>query len=168
MRHALGSLAHAAVLTFIVLHCPASSAAQGENVRVLNPLIKTTSSVTDLREACRGAGQYDACTRMIAYRLESSCSAGDGDWKLDAAATFRPWIFLRNIQRLTHEKEHIEDIRRAVERHVNGLEAVRFESLPACQARSLTESESFEMQMGQFALLSNLARHPQLKVLASK
>ncbi len=168
MRHALGSLAHAAVLTFIVLHCPATSAAEGENVEVLTPLTKVTSSISDLREACRGAGQYDACTRMIAYRLEAACSVEGNGWKLEATARFRPWIFLYNVRRLTHETEHVEDIRRSAERYVSGLESIRFESLAVCESRGLAERAGFEMQMASFALESNLARHPQLRVMASR
>lgn len=168
MRPRFTSLCHAVLAAFILLQCPVAAAAEGDNVVVLAPLTKATASIRDLREACQGPGRYDACTRIVAVRLEAHCSVDGGAWTLDASATFRPFIFLHNIQRLTHEKEHIEDIRRSAERFVNGLESIRFESQGQCEARSLVEGAAFASQMGGFALESNLTRHPQLRLIARK
>lgn len=168
MRRYFHPIFHAVAVAFIVLHCPAALAAEEANVQVLTPLTKVTSSVSELQEACQGPGRYDACTRMIGYRLEAACSVEGKGWKLDARARFRPWIFLHNPQRLTHEKEHVEDIRRSAERYVSSLESLTFDSLPACESRGLAERAAFEMQMAFFALESNLTRHPQLRVIARK
>jgi hypothetical protein len=168
MRRHFERFSHVVTLAFILLHCLDATAAAGDNVSVLTPLTKTTSSVDELRDLCQGPGRYDACTRMIAYRLEAHCAPRGDAWTLDATARFRPWIFLHNPQRLTHEKEHVEDIRRSAERYVLGLESLTFASRAACESRGLAERAAFEMNMAGFALESNLARHPQLRTIARR
>lgn len=78
---------------------------------------------------CGTAGEYDACTRFVAYRLEASCSGRHAV----AAATFRPLIFLYNIHELSHEYEHIEDIRAFAERFVTNVEQRTFDSETECR-----------------------------------
>lgn len=168
MRIAHGHLLHAAVVTFLVLHAVAARAADGENVEVLPPLTKVVATVPELRDLCRGAGQYDACTRMVAYRLEASCTQQRGEWRIEATARFRPFVILKNVQKLSHEHEHIEDIRRSADRYVSALQSMTFAALAACEAHGLAERASFEMSMATFALDSNLARHPQLRQVAKR
>jgi hypothetical protein len=167
MRRSL-TLLHAVSIAFIVLHCPDAAAESDGNVRVLPPMTKIVSSLAELHAACAGRGRYDACTRMIAYRLEASCISDGTGWRMDATATFRPWIILKNLQSLSHEHEHVEDIRRSAELHVLGIEDLRFDSVEGCRARSLSESAGFPRLMAVFASDSNLARHPSLRRLAAK
>ena len=168
MRRNLAGLLHFVSIAVILLHCPAALAEGDGNVRVLEPITKIVTSAGELREVCGAAGKYDACTRMIAYRLEATCSPDGDAWRMDATASFRPWIFLERLQSLSHEHDHVRDIRRAAERHLLGLEALRFPTFEACTARSLAENRAFPGAMMQFALDSNLARHPQLRLLARK
>ena len=155
-------------IAIILLHGPTALADGDGNVQVLEPMTKIVSSTAELEAACAGVGKYDACTRMIAYRIEAACTSDGGEWRMDATASFRPWIILRKLQSLSHEHEHVEDIRRAATRHILGLEDLRFGSAEECRARTLAENAGFAETMRQFALDSNLARHPQLRMLARK
>ena len=80
-----------------------------------------------------------------------------------ATATFRPWIFLRNLAQLTHEREHIGDLQRSVAAHAAALEGLVFAAPEDCRARSVQESLRFGEVMRVFARQSNEARHPVLR-----
>lgn len=168
MRRHYDSLFRAFTIAFIVLQCPEASAGDGNNVRVLPPLVRLVSSHAELRETCATEGKYDACTRMIGYRLEAACTRIDGGWTIDASATFQPYMFLQKLRFVTHENDHVQDIRRSIERHVAGLESLHFAALDACEARVLRERTGFGSLMSAFALESNLTRHPQLRTAAGK
>ena len=168
MRRNPAGLLHFFSIAVILLHCPAALADGDGNVRVLEPMTKIVTSAAELRAICGAPGKYDACTRMIAFRLEATCLPDGDAWRMDATASFRPWIVLERLQSLSHEHEHVEDIRRAAERHLLGLEELRFASFEACTARTLTENGEFGATMMRFALDSNLARHPSLRLLARK
>ncbi len=131
-------------------------------VTVEEPLLRVVPTIDHLRQWCAAEGSYDACTQFIAYRLEARCVPdGQQGWSMDAAARFRPWIFLYNLRQLSHEREHIGDVQRSAEELVAGLEHLRFASAEECEARALTERAAFGAAMRNFATASNAKRHPQ-------
>ena len=146
-------------LLCMLLHAVTASASQ---LTVEAPLIKVVNSRVDLRELCRLEGHYDACTAFVGFRLEASCALEGDAWKVSASARFRPWIFLDNISRLSHEHEHIADVRQSLESHLAMLEGMRFGSEAACRAKILDESAAFGTAMRDWALRSNLEHHPRL------
>jgi hypothetical protein len=85
-----------------------------------------------------------------------------GAWKMEASAKYRPWIFLDNLSRLSHEHEHLEDVLESVDGYLTSLERMRFTTRTDCQTKVLGESKAFGAAMREFALRSNLARHPRL------
>jgi hypothetical protein len=133
------------------------------SVTVETPITSLVGNRVQLREWCAAAGNYDACTRFVAYRVEGGCVREDDTWRIDAAATFRPYIFLWNLRSLSHEQEHIEDVRRDVIALVVGLESHRFAGEEACRSRLLSEQRDFGAKMRMFAESSNLARHASLR-----
>ncbi|HYC91204.1 MAG TPA: hypothetical protein VEO54_18435 [Thermoanaerobaculia bacterium] len=143
-------------LAIILLHCLA--AAGGERVNVGQPMMTVAPTTEHLRQRCGVEGNYDACTRFVAYRLDAACT---DEGRIAATATFRPWIILRNLHSLSHEHEHIGDVRRSVEAFLTGLESLRFSSAEECRARVLEERASFGTTMRAYALASNLERHPR-------
>ena len=146
---------------FILLHC--LPAAGGGAVNVEEPMTTLAATNEHLRRWCGVAGSYDACTHFIAYRLQASCAAGDGAWRIRATAKFRPWIFLRNLESLAHEHEHVRDVRRSVEVFLTGLESLQFPTEGDCKAKVLSETAGFGATMRGYALASNLERHPTLR-----
>ena len=168
MRRNAGLLLHAVWMSMMVLLCRGAGADGVGNVLVLKPMTRIVSSREDLRADCGVSGQYDACTHIIGYQLRATCGGDGTEWWMDAAATFRPLIVLHRPRSLSHENAHIEDIRRAVERHILGLEELRFGSRAECETRTLAASSGFASALMRFAEDSNDTRHPQLRVQARK
>ena len=131
-------------------------------VIVAPALIRSVPTRQHLREWCGAPGDYEACTRFISFRLEATCAPEADRWTMDAAATFRPWIFVRNAEHLMHEHEHIRDVERLTAQHVAGLEALSFTSADECRQRSIQEAARFGETMRDFARRSNEERHPVL------
>src|SRR5687768_9744854 len=73
---------------------------------VADPLVRVVPTDEHLREWCGVDGRIEACTRFIAYRLETACAPAGEGWTMRAKATFRPWIFLLNLSQAAHEHEH--------------------------------------------------------------
>ena len=168
MRRNAGLLLQAVSITIALLLCRRAAADGDLNVVVLKPITRIVSSGEDLRAACQVSGKYDACTRIIAFHLHGTCAAEGTEWRMQATATFRPWIVLQRPRSFAHELQHVDDIRRAAERHVLGLELRRFSSEEACRAGATEADAAFGATLMQFALDSNFARHPHLRFLAGK
>ena len=96
-----------AIFLCILLHCAPLT---GADLHVETPMVQVVHSSDKLRAVCRVDGHYDACTTIVAFRLESACVWMPGTWKLNATARYRPWIFLGNLSRLSHEHEHLRDL----------------------------------------------------------
>src|SRR5687767_9145189 len=143
----------------ILLHGAALAAAE---LHVEAPLVQVVHSRDKLRIWCRVEGHYDACTTIIGFRLEATCVEKPDAWVMTASAKYRPWIFLQNLSRLSHEHEHLEDVSESVDSYLSGLEGLRFGTKQACQARVLDETTAFGTAMREFAIRSNLQRHPRL------
>lgn len=123
-------------------------------------MTRVVPTVEQLRNLCGAAGQFDACTRFVGYRLTATCSLQSDGWKLDASATFRPWLVLLNVRKLPHELEHISDVERRLSTYVSGIGERRFDSSRACATAAAAESSIFGATMKQLADASNLAMHP--------
>jgi hypothetical protein len=146
---------------FILLHClPATGS---ERVTVAKPIVSIAASAGHLRELCAAEGNYDACTRFVAFRLEAGCFPSGDEWRASGTATFRPFIILRNLGSATHEMLHVDDMRRSVDLLLVALTEARFRSRNACAARVAMEEGAFGSTMQRFALESNLARHDALR-----
>jgi hypothetical protein len=130
-----------------------------DRVVVAPPITSVVSNVQRLREVCTPDGNFDACTRFVAFRLTASCAPRGDGWSIDASATFRPWIFLYNMHSLAHERMHIDDVRSYAERYVDGLGGAPFASRQQCESAALAASASFEATMRDFARRSNELRH---------
>jgi hypothetical protein len=127
-------------------------------VIVQTPTIRLVPLQT-VHNACGAAGEYDACTRFVAYRLDAVCTGG----RVRATVTFRPLIFLYDIHQMTHEKLHIEDIRRFADAYVTDIEQKAFETDSQCCAEMFSAIGNFDATMRAFAERSNLERHPELR-----
>ena len=123
-------------------------------------MTQIVATLDALHHTCAADGRFDACTNFISYRLETHCSH-QRSWRVDARATFRPWIHLYNIRQLPHEVLHVGDVRGSVERYAAALEQAEFASAADCQAAALIASGRFEQRMLEFARASNALRHPR-------
>jgi hypothetical protein len=149
------------VVLLIVLQAPSAIAA--ESVTVLEPITSVVANRDRLRELCVVDGRYDACTRFIAFRIDGSCVPDGQKWRIDASASFRPFILLWNLRSLSHEQEHVGDLRRSVGGLMAGLGSIAFESRDGCAARLTAEQGAFGDTLRTFATASNLERHPSLR-----
>jgi len=147
------------VLFTLFIALASSAAPQVEVAEAITTIAPTTAR---MYEWCGADGDFDACTRFVAFRLNTRCT-GDGlGWRLEAAATFRPFIVLRNIHRVAHEQLHIADVRASTGRYVTALESWRFDSAEECEAASAAARDAFPGTLRRLALQSNTARHPGL------
>jgi hypothetical protein len=146
----------AALLTLVVT----SAAVAADRVVVAAPILNVVNNATRLREVCPADGEFDACTRFIAFRLTASCSVRDGrQWSMDASATFTPWIVAWHLSSIPHEHLHIGDIHESAERYIDALMQQSFVSKMACESEALAAANTFEGSMRTFARLSNEKRH---------
>jgi hypothetical protein len=146
-----------AALLFLAAVTPAAAA---DRVIVAPPLMNVVNNAHRLHDVCPSDGDFDACTRFVAFRLTASCSPRrEGEWAIEASAAFRPWIFAWNLASIPHEQLHIADIRESAERYVDALMQKSFTSQSACEAAALSASSSFEEKMREFARRSNERRH---------
>ncbi|HUJ15609.1 MAG TPA: hypothetical protein VL284_17615, partial [Thermoanaerobaculia bacterium] len=73
---------------------------------LIHPPVITLSSLSRIQEIC--GGEFEACTRFVAYRLTATCSGT----RLEASIEYAPHIFLHDPRKITHEQLHIDDVRR--------------------------------------------------------
>ena len=139
------------IAAFIVLPIAAAGV-------VVEPVTVKLVSLDRVHGVC--GSDVDACTRFVAYRVNASC---DSHGALRASITFRPMIFLYNIQELTHEKLHIEDIRRFADAYVTDIDQKPFETDSQCRDAAMIAMGRFRVTMQGFAVRSNLERHPSLR-----
>ena len=131
-------------------------------VVVQPPATSIVSSLQNLHEIC-GPGAFDACTLFVAYKLDVQCVTRNGARAMNASVTFRPMIFAYNIRQLPHEMLHVDDVRNFAAEYVHAIEAAPFESDQACRERASTLTDGFGDRIREFALRSNLERHPMLR-----
>lgn len=141
--------------------------AAGAEVRVGTAHRMLVPTMQHLRDTCGASGDYDACTRFVAWQLNATCASDSDGWRMRASATFTPWIVLYNIEQLSHELDHVGDVRRSAEQYVDELEHERFASPEECRQRTIQEAGSFEETIRRFASESNAVRHPLVYAHAS-
>jgi hypothetical protein len=141
----------------------ASASAAEPAVVVQPPMIRVVQNEQLLHDVCGPDGEFDACTRFVAFRLRANCTSTGDRWSVEAFATFRPWIRLWHMASLAHEQLHIDDIRRFVERYVVELGQEQFATRDTCDAAALDATRGFEGKMREFAERSNAERHPRLR-----
>jgi hypothetical protein len=148
----------ATIVLFPTILCGYEPAAN-RFVNVQTPMVRLVPTEKHLLEWCGVDGRIEACTRFISFRLEATCAPAGEKWTMAAAATFRPWIFLRNMAQLGHEHEHIRDVERMAADHAAALESLSFGSAGDCRQRSIQEATAFGETMRQFARRSNELHH---------
>ncbi len=128
-------------------------------VIVQPPSTTIVANLPGLHDVCGSAANYDACTLFVAYRLNVTCREA----QMNASVTFKPMVFLYNLGQLPHEQLHIDDLKRFASQYVGGLEARTFASNTECEEESIRLAAGFGSKMREFALRSNLERHPILR-----
>jgi hypothetical protein len=141
----------------MLLHTVRAPAAE---VRVGTAMRSLVPTMQHLRDLCGVPGSYDACTRFVAWKLEASCERDGDTWRMRATASFTPWIVLYNIHELSHELDHVRDLRTWAGDFAGALEQLRFDSSLRCQEKILQERGGFEKTIRGFAAASNAIRDP--------
>ena len=129
-------------------------------VIVQPPSTTIVSSLQRLHDIC-GPGSFDACTRFVGYKLDVQCVTRNGAPAMNASVTFRPMIFLYNIRQLPHEMLHVEDLRHFSSLYADAIASVPYESDLECREESNRLTSGFGDRIREFALRSNIERHPQ-------
>ena len=129
-------------------------------VIVQPPATTIVSSMQRLHDIC-GPGSLDACTRFVGYRLDVQCATRDGVPAMNASVTFRPIIFVYNIQKMPHEMLHVDDVRQFSTQYVDAITSVAYKSDEDCHQDSIRLESLFGDRFREFALRSNVERHPQ-------
>ena len=118
-------------------------------VMVQTPIVKLVT-LPQMHTFCGSAAEFDACSVFVSYHLTARCT----DRKIEALATFRPMIFIHNIERLDHEQQHVEDIRTFAAAYVTDIEQKEYESESQCAAAARRAEVTFGERMKEFAARS--------------
>lgn len=115
----------------------------------------------DLRKFC---GMHSrACTTFIGKRLEGSCFAHSGAWRINSSASLVAVMTLpkartaHDLEERTHEDFHVLDIREAVGDHLEDLRSREFSTEVDCRRASVEATNSFPDRVSAFAR-SSLAK----------
>jgi len=79
------------------------------------------------------------------------------------ATALAPMVFVYNIRQLPHEMMHVEDVRHFSSQYVDTIASVPFRSDAECREESSRLIAAFGDRIREFALRSNLERHPILR-----
>ncbi|MFA6957158.1 MAG: hypothetical protein WC538_14915 [Thermoanaerobaculia bacterium] len=133
------------------------------DVSVRQPLMKLVARA-EIEETCgvRGAA---ACTAFVGQRLDCTCERANSGWRLRAHAQLIPFIVVSDATWVTHEREHITDVREALTAHLATLGMRTFDSRESCDVESAREIAGFAALIDRFKLDSNAARHPRFAKL---
>ena len=121
---------------------------------------------SELDKICATGNRVFGCTAFVGEKLTYACERGtETAWQLRAAAQFVPYIYMltRNMDGIAHEKMHIEDIRRSLQRYLTDLESRTFDSEERCTTSGELEASLFNRHMDEWKVQSNLDRHPELR-----
>ncbi len=140
---------------------PAAHADQAVYVR--EPMVLLVRRA-DLPKVC-GIDGVAACTSFVGQRLDCSCEKSGQAWRIRAHAQFIPVMHLPDAVWIAHERDHIADIRQAVESHLLLLGMRHFDSQSNCRAEAGRQMAGFVRLMDQFKLDSEEVRHPRLAKL---
>lgn len=128
-------------------------------VLVRDPIVRFVRAA-DLPKNCGTGVRIEACTAFAGQRLICDCEQRGEEWRMVARAQFIPVMYILGAKHVVHEREHVDDIRSAVEEHVRSLSAVVFKSAERCHAAADSHMVGFTSMMDEFKLASNAARHP--------
>lgn len=157
MRHSLILPSFAVVI--LLFQLPALSAGQ---VLIGEPVARLAPTDASLHEWC-GAGQFDACTLFVGFRLVVDCAPDGSAVRMSASPRVTPWILFRNLARAAHEQEHIRDVQRSLVKYVDELERAQFASVNDCRAAALTATTSFGDTLRSFARQSTERMHEPVR-----
>lgn len=108
---------------------------------------------------CGIPGSFPACTRFVGHQLNADCaSTAGGAFTMRVRSRFTALVYITSGEYMRHEYLHIEDMERAVARHIERLESYRFETRPACERAARAAAESFADALQAFAAASNAER----------
>lgn len=158
------------IVILIVLRCATAVAGelQRGNIHIAGPLIKLVAGSGRLTDVCRLNGNHiTACTLFVGYRLEGRCRPKASMWSAEVSARFTPMVYLGDIQSMTHERDHIEDVRFSLGEYLQLLERREFSSFDDCHHAVVQEAERFEETLRGFARESTRKRHPK-SILAAE
>jgi hypothetical protein len=149
------------VLVVLAISSGAVATAQEVEPEVLvrDPILRFVRAA-DLPKNCGTSVRIEACTAFAGQRLACDCEPRGEAWRIVARAQFIPVMYILGAKHVVHEREHVQDIRDAVERHVRSLSAVVFESEESCHAAADSHMAGFTSLMDGFKLASNATRHP--------
>lgn len=153
------------LITLVLLTVSSGSILRAQDVElevlVRDPIVRFVRAA-DLPRQCGTGAKIEACTAFAGQRLACDCEQTGDRWRLGARAQFIPVMYILGAKHVVHEREHVSDIRAAVEDHVRLLNALEFESAESCGAEAEYHTAAFTSVMDGFKLASNAARHPQL------
>ncbi|MHB0970752.1 MAG: hypothetical protein ACYC7A_03370 [Thermoanaerobaculia bacterium] len=150
------------LITLVLLIVSSESilrAQEEPEVLVRDPIIRFVRAA-DLPKNCGTGVRIEACTAFAGQRLTCDCEQRGEEWRIVARAQLIPVMYIVGAKHVVHEREHVDDIRSAVEQHVRSLSAVVFESAERCNAAAASHMAGFTSLMDEFKLASNAARHP--------
>jgi hypothetical protein len=128
------------IATFIVLPIEAGSV-------FVQPVMVRAVPLSAVHSACGNEGDFEACTRFVAYRLDAECAGR----KLHASVTFRPVVFVFDLHQLTHEYTHVDDVRAYATEYASQIEEMTFDSDEQCRDAALSAAGRFGETMREFA-----------------
>jgi hypothetical protein len=149
------------ILALLILSSRVIVLADSEShvVSVRQPLIKLVNrSAVEPNCGIRGVA---ACTAFVGERLDCHCEEQDGAWSIRPHAQFIPVMVISDATWVSHEREHVEDVREALEGHLEALQMRQFETSGECQRAAELEREGFRELMNRFKRESNAMRHPK-------
>lgn len=131
-----------------------------EAVAVHEPIVEFVRHA-DLQHACGSDTRVEACTAFVGQRLDCTCVPAGDEWKMVAHAQFIPVMYIDGPEHVSHERDHIEDIRLALEKYLGSLRILRFESAEDCRNAAELREATFLGVMDGLKVESQIARHPR-------
>ena len=127
---------------------------------IMNRAVVTiVPNIGALNKICNSSDYLYACTDFREM-FSCSCSQVLQEWRLDVSAHITPLIYLWKLEYVAHEKDHIGDIRVALQTYVNDLDGRSFASLEECGDAAQHEMTGFHHLMDVMKEDSNVKRHP--------
>ena len=150
---------HPATLVFILALQALTVFGAAKGPPITKATVALVANPVALSKICNSKEYIFACT---AFRDVFSCSCQQvlQRWQLDVSVQVTPSIYLWKPEYLSHENDHIGDIRVAVLRYVHELDERGFASLEECSAVAQRETDGFHYLMDTFKEDSSAKRHP--------
>jgi len=133
----------------------------GNHVLAREPMVRLVRRA-EIPQRCGKGANVEACTAFVGQRLECACAITDGAWSIQSRAQFIPVMYVAGPVWVSHEREHVRDVRERVESHLLTLSLARFATQDDCNERATREEQGFAPMMDRFKLESNAAMHPRL------